>query len=375
MTSLLGLKMNASAFLTGILGDRFSALGFGWMLDGGNSSTPVLFLLLFFFTVLSSLIGLGALGCLYFCISMYRVQKNNAESSGLAGLMLCLSGALVLLFSFLVVLRIITGQDQILKFVLALISICILLVVIKSFLCPSPWQKPTMLSFFLASIPVGATIFYPFIMEPPMAGIYSIAYLTFSLFTAVLIFIFSKFRRSWPESKNSARLFLCRHCYSRVKFSDGLPLIVRWSGRLFAVEEPRKHENFIDYFECRKCGASGVENFDQDVKEVVGIIGGSGEVKRLDPVPGGNKAVVTLISRDEDKARSADIDRLEIHPPVDRSTLDYESAVNKILIALHEDSSRTRDLEKLPVIIHDGVELGNSVRAMLAENFCNAETA
>jgi len=178
---------------------------------------------------------------------------------------------------------------------------------------------------------------------------------------------------SWIKAENPRALFLCKKCNARTKFGKGVPWPLKLLGSLSAIEESQKDRYYAEYFYCLKCGASGVDNLDHNINEVVGIIGGSGEDKRIEPVSGGKKALVTLISRDKDKACSADIDRLEIHPPADGSALDYESAVNKVLIALNEDSSRTRGLKKVPVVIHDGVELGNSVRAMLAKNFWTVE--
>jgi len=163
----------------------------------------------------------------------------------------------------------------------------------------------------------------------------------------------------WFESKIATRGLLCSECHARAKWS----WLTLWISIVLDFEEKLK------YIVCRKCGSYGPDAFERNVNQVVGLIGGNREENRLEPFGSGNKAVVTLISRDEDKARSADIDRLEIHPPADGCPLDYESAVNKVLIALNEDSSRTIGLKKIPVIIHDGVELGNSVQAMLAENF------
>lgn len=68
-------------------------------------------------------------------------------------------------------------------------------------------------------------------------------------------------------------------------------------------------------------------------------------------------------------ARSADIDRLDIHPSPPGQTLDYDYAVNAVLNAVSEDHHRSQPLKRIPVRIHGPPPLPENTRRMLADRF------
>jgi len=168
--------------------------------------------------------------------------------------------------------------------------------------------------------------------------------------------------RFWPwlKAERQAAHWICQKDYHRFQLGPGLPWPVRWSGRLLMVEEPRQHWNFANYFVCRYCGDH--TEF-VTARRVIGVIGATPSVT----APG--ELSISLFDPANRQARSADIDRLDLYPPLPDQTLDYDYAVNSVLNALSEDHHRSRPLKKIPVRIHGQLSLPENTRRMLADRF------
>ena len=123
------------------------------------------------------------------------------------------------------------------------------------------------------------------------------------------------------------------------------------------LEEPRQHEDFADYFVCRYCGQRDFVT----AKSLTGVIGAMPSAT----APG--EMSVSLFDPASRQARSADIDRLDLYPPLLGQTLDYDYAVNSVLNALSEDHHRSRPLKKISVRIHDQLLLPENTRHRLAD--------
>jgi len=133
------------------------------------------------------------------------------------------------------------------------------------------------------------------------------------------------------------------------------------------VEEPRQHQDFADYFACRYCGKRDFVT----AERVIGVIGAQ-------PQPAGGDASersAPLFDPASRKARSADIDRLELYEPPPGVILDYDYAVNAVLNAPSEDHHRSRRFKQIPVRIHGHPPLPENTRRMLADRFGRIEKA
>jgi hypothetical protein len=188
-----------------------------------------------------------------------------------------------------------------------------------------------------------------------LIGAVLLAWLVLSL---VSVLLSARFLPWFRVSKQAAHR-LCQRDYHRFRLEPGLPWPVRWSGRLLMVEEPRQHQDFADYFVCRYCGQ---RNF-VTAKRLIGVIGA------MPSATASGELSVSLFNPDSRQACSADIDRLDLYPPLPDQTLDYDYAVNSVLNALSEDHHRSRALKKIPVRIHDQLSLPENTRRMLADRF------
>jgi len=82
---------------------------------------------------------------------------------------------------------------------------------------------------------------------------------------------------------------------------------------------------------------------------------------------------ISLFDQANRQARSAEIDRLDLHPPPGQ-TLDYDYAVNSVVNALSEDHHRRQPLKRIPVRIHGHPPLPENTRRRLADR-CNLLTS
>lgn len=130
------------------------------------------------------------------------------------------------------------------------------------------------------------------------------------------------------------------------------------------VEKPRWNQNFADYFVCRCCGRR--EDF-VTARRVIGVIGAMPSATET------GELSVSLFNPITRQTKSADIDRLDLHPPIDGQTLDYDYAVNAVLNALSEDHHRSRRLKQIPVRIHGRLSLPENTHRMLADRFGRIE--
>ncbi|MCP4695954.1 MAG: hypothetical protein GY862_03755 [Gammaproteobacteria bacterium] len=186
----------------------------------------------------------------------------------------------------------------------------------------------------------------------------------------VSVVILSLRFRLWLCARRTTRLRVCRNDFHRfILLEPGLPWIVRWSGRLLAVENPRLHENFADYFVCRACG----QQVFIEAERLVGMIGATAYPE----IYMENRYVcmaVSLFDTAERIALSADIDRLEIHPSSGATEQDYDYAVTAVDIALSNDPHRTRKLKQIPIILHGNPPLSENTRRILKNHFRRVET-
>ncbi len=209
-------------------------------------------------------------------------------------------------------------------------------------------------SIFLRGNPWGHYFFVSALNSILLIGVVMLAWLILGM---VSVF-FSAHFLPWLKARQKTAHWLCQTDYHRFQLS-GLPWPVRWSGRLLMVEEPRQHENFADYFVCRYCG----KNEYVTVIRLVGIIGA---IPSQTPV---GELNISLYDPDSRKAISADIDRLALYPPPPGQTLDYDYAVNAVLIALSEDHHRSQPLKKIRVRIVVPYPLPENTLRMLGDRF------
>jgi len=177
----------------------------------------------------------------------------------------------------------------------------------------------------------------------------------------LIVFLTLRFR-PWLKAHKTASSWVCQSDYTRyTQLGSGLPWLVRWSGRFLAVEVPKKHEDFAEYFVCRTCGKNRQEQaFQTGIDQIIGVIGDFKKIKSA------KSLVVKLFSNTERQARNADIDRLEIHAG---QKMDYDYAVNAVIIALSEDHNRPRPLSKVPVTLYGNPPLNENSRRLLAKEF------
>ncbi|MGH8550658.1 MAG: HEAT repeat domain-containing protein [Methylococcales bacterium] len=224
----------------------------------------------------------------------------------------------------------------------------------------------------LMGLAIGPVIFYPpNNSSPDYSGDYFLTtagdslvligavLLTWLLLGVVSVVLSARFL-PWLKLSKEATNWLCKRDYHRFRLGPGLPWPVRWSGRLFAVEEPRQHDNFAEYFVCRSCGRH--EGF-VTARRLIGIIGAIPSAVAPDEW---NVSLFNPIAR---QTISADIDRLDLYPPPLGKTIDYDYTVNAVLNALSEDHHRIRPLKQIPVWIHGRPPLPENTRRMLADRF------
>lgn len=166
----------------------------------------------------------------------------------------------------------------------------------------------------------------------------------------------------WLKAKRKATHLICQQDCHRA-YTPDLPWPVRWSGRLLMEEVPRQHQDFADYFVCRSCGQGDFVI----AQRLIGVIGARPSATAAGEL---NVSIFDPASR---QARSADIDYLDIYPPPPGQTLDYDYAVNAVLIALSEDHHRSRPLKKIPVWVHGQPPLPENTRRVLADHFGHIE--
>ena len=207
---------------------------------------------------------------------------------------------------------------------------------------------------FLRGNPWGHYFFVSAFNSILLIGVVMLAWLILGM---VSVF-FSAHFLPWLKARQKTTYWLCQTDYHRFQLS-GLPWPVRWSGKLLMVEEPRQHEDFADYFVCRYCG----KNKFLTVIRLVGIIGAIPS-----HTPDG-ELNISLYDPDSRKAISADIDRLALYPSPPGQTLDYDYAVNAVLIALSEDHHRHQSLKKIRVRIVVPYPLPENTLRMLADRF------
>lgn len=119
---------------------------------------------------------------------------------------------------------------------------------------------------------------------------------------------------------------------------------------------------YFSYVLCRGCESS--LHLIKGVREVVGIVGLTAQP--LTQVE--NRVYVNLWSKDEKKAKNADIDILEIRRSDEG--IQYEWAINAVINMLKNDVSRPSDyLKKVPVIIKDNLYISPGTTNMLEANF------
>jgi HEAT repeat protein len=178
--------------------------------------------------------------------------------------------------------------------------------------------------------------------------------------------------RPWLDAKKVASSWICKSdCTRYTQLGSGLPWLVRWSGRFLAVEVPKKHDDFADYFVCRTCGKNRKKQaFYTGIDHIIGIIGDMNWVQQNTYQENGQtRLAVKLFPNAEGKARSADIDLLEIQEPRPGETIDYDYAINAVIIALSEDMGRQKPLKEIPVIIRGNPPLSKNSRSILANKF------
>jgi len=185
-----------------------------------------------------------------------------------------------------------------------------------------------------------------------------------------LIVILTLRFRPWLKASKTASSWVCQSDYTRyTQLGSDLPWLVRWSGRFLAVEVPKKHDDFADYFVCRTCGKNRHEQaFQTSIKQIIGVIGGMTLPQETYQENGQRCLAVNLFSNPERQASNADIERLYIHSPLGE-TIDYDYAVNAVIIALSEDHNRPRPLKKVPVTLYGNPPLSENTRRILAKEF------
>jgi hypothetical protein len=218
-----------------------------------------------------------------------------------------------------------------------------------------------------------------------------LALLPISYSLGILIVLITLRFWPWLKARKAASFWVCKYDCTRTKLEE-LPWLVRWSGRFLAVEEPKKweylrlvhwkgrfltlaepqkYDDFADYFVCRTCGKNHQKQaFYTDIHYIKGTIGGMSISQKIYQTKNGQtRLAVKLFPNAKGKARSADIDRLEIHELPPGETLNYDYAVNAVLIALSNDHGRKRPLKKVPVTIYGNPPLSENTRRLLANEF------
>lgn len=132
------------------------------------------------------------------------------------------------------------------------------------------------------------------------------------------------------------------------------------------MEDPKRHDDFKDYFVCSGCGGS--EHRVEGIREIVGVVGGA-----LLPLPyrahhrEGETFYVEVWSEQDLTACHADIDRLAIRAG---NVSNYERALNAVINVLRGDVSRSAAwYRNVPVTLEDTLPLPAGAVRMLEDTF------
>ncbi|RKZ92609.1 MAG: hypothetical protein DRR19_03725 [Candidatus Parabeggiatoa sp. nov. 1] len=238
-------------------------------------------------------------------------------------------------------------------------------------------QKTYTFIFFSIPLPLATYLFVNMTWAVASAlllnGLIVILVLLFiGYFLGFLIVLLTQRFRHWLNARKMASSWVCQADGTRICISPSLPWLVRWSGRFLAVEVPQKHDDFADYFVCRTCGKNRKKQaFYTGIEHITGFIANTTVPQKTYRRKNGQFFLaVSLFSNTERKARSADIDQMVIrHKPLPDQTMDYDYAVNAVLIALSDDHNRTRPLKQVPVTLHGNPPLSENTRRILANQF------
>ncbi len=144
--------------------------------------------------------------------------------------------------------------------------------------------------------------------------------------------------------KNHPYLF-CRKCVLRTK------RIQKTVGLLETYE----------FIACRNCETCLY--LIKNIRQVIGLIGSNIE----DFYQNGDKIYISLWSEQEKKARNADIDVLEIR---DTKGINYDYAINAVLVTLKNDASRPREYVKnIHVVIRGNPPIPEGAKVILNHEF------